>query len=165
MICHVLQRRCQPTPTSIYICTRILVNVASVFGHISACLHLHPKSQRVWAQFGTWGNIARSLGAIRAVCRAWQTFSNVLALGIFKANPRVPNPLSRCTYVRFGETVFPARNFSVFLRTSQMTDSRQHAKSATIQPCRTAAAVHPGDNNLAFKNIITACAVVEGCSI
>ena len=94
-----------------------------------------------WAQFDRWGHVAGGLGAIRAVCRAWQAFKTLLALGTDKANPRVsatsrglgfPHPRSPCTCVRFGEAVFSARIFSViFSRSSHMTDSRQHAESTT----------------------------------
>ena len=42
----------------------------------------------LWAQVGPWGHVARRVGAIRAVRRAWQVFFTSLALGIFVANPR-----------------------------------------------------------------------------
>ena len=78
------------------------------FGHISSCSHLYPKCRTGSAQFDRWGHVAEGLGAIRAVCRAWQA---LLALGALKVNPRVPaispgigflHPLSPCTHVRFG---------------------------------------------------------------
>ena len=67
---------------------RIIVPVASFFGHISSCSHHYPKRQVGWAQFGPWGHVSGGLGAIRAVCRAWQAF--YFALGTITANPRVP---------------------------------------------------------------------------
>ena len=44
------------------------------FGHISSCAHLCPKRRVGWAQFARRGHVAGGLGAIRAVCRAWQAF-------------------------------------------------------------------------------------------
>ena len=58
-------------------------------GHTSVCSHLYPKRQMRWAQVDRWGHVAGGLGAIRAVCRAWQAFRTFLALGILKANPWV----------------------------------------------------------------------------
>ena len=43
-----------------------------------------------WAQFDRWGHVAGGLGAIRAVCRAWQAFQTFLALGTLKAIPGFP---------------------------------------------------------------------------
>ena len=94
-----------------YICTCIIVIFFSSFGHISSCSHLCPKCRVGWAQFDRRAHVAGRLGAIRAVCRAWQAFETFLALGTPKANPRVSatspgfgflHPLSPCTHVRFG---------------------------------------------------------------
>ena len=80
-------------------------------GHISSCSHLRPKRRVGWAQFDRRSHVAGGLGAIRAVCRAWQTFKSFLALSTLEANPRVSatspgigflNPLSPCTHVIFG---------------------------------------------------------------
>ena len=62
-------------------CICIIAIFASVFEHISSCSHLYSKRQRGWAQFGPWGHVARGLGAIRAVCRAWQALFIFLGLG------------------------------------------------------------------------------------
>ena len=88
-------------------------------GHISSCSHLCPKRRMGWAQFDRRGHVAGGLGAILAVCRAWQAFSTFLALGTLKANFRVSatspgfgflHPLSPCTHVRFGcKPIFFAR--------------------------------------------------------
>ena len=43
------------------------------FGHISSCSHC-PKRRVGWAQFYRRAHVAGGLGAIRAVCRAWQAF-------------------------------------------------------------------------------------------
>ena len=81
------------------------------FGHISSCSHLCPKRRVGWAQLDRRGHVAGGLGAIRAVCRAWQAFETFLALGTLQANPRISatspgfgflHPLSPCTHVRFG---------------------------------------------------------------
>ena len=75
------------------------------FGHISSCSHLCPKHRVGWAQFDRRAHVAGGLGAIRAVCRAWQAFETFLVLGTLKANPRVSatslgigllHPLSPC---------------------------------------------------------------------
>ena len=52
---------------------------------------LAPLSERLggWAQFDRRAHVAGDLGAIPAVCRAWQAFKTFLALGMDKANPRV----------------------------------------------------------------------------
>ena len=59
------------------------------FGHTSSCSHLRAKPRIGWAQSDRWGHVAGGLGAIRAVCRAWQAFETFSALGTDKANPRV----------------------------------------------------------------------------
>ena len=41
-----------------------------------------------WAQFDRRGHVAGGLGAIRAVCRAWQALNFFWALGLDKAHPR-----------------------------------------------------------------------------
>ena len=46
-----------------------------------------------WAQFDRRAHVAGGLGAIRAVCRAWQAFLIVLALGTLEANPGFPQHL------------------------------------------------------------------------
>ena len=55
-------------------------------GHISSRSHLSAKRQMRWAQFDRWGHVAGGLGAIRAVCRAWQALIYFFGLG-HKANP------------------------------------------------------------------------------
>ena len=42
-----------------------------------------------WAQFGRWGHGAGGLGAIRAVCRAYQAFKMFLAVDMDMVNLRV----------------------------------------------------------------------------
>ena len=59
------------------------------FGHISSCSHLFTKLRVGWAQFDRRAHVAGGLGAILAVCRAWQAFLTLLALGTLKADPRV----------------------------------------------------------------------------
>ena len=65
----------------------------------------------MWAQFDRRAHVAGGLGAIRAVCRAWQAFQTFLPLSTLEANPRVSttdpgigfrHTLSPCTHVRFG---------------------------------------------------------------
>ena len=76
-----------------------------------SCSRLYPKRQRGWAQFGPWGHVARGLGGIRAVCRAWQAISTFSALGKDKANPPVSaSPIPVCLH-KCGEAVFCARHF------------------------------------------------------
>ena len=80
------------------------------FWHASSCSHLYPKRQMGWAQLDPCGHVAGGLGAIRAVCRAWQAFKTFLALATDKANqvsatsPGIgfPHPLSPCTHVTIG---------------------------------------------------------------
>ena len=80
-------------------------------GHISSCSHLCPKRRVGWARVDRRAHVTGGLGAIRAVCRAWQAFETFLALGTFKINPRLcttslgfgfPNLLTPCTHLRFG---------------------------------------------------------------
>ena len=90
------------------------------FGHISSCSHFCPKRRAGWAQFDRRGPVAGGLGAIRAVCRAWQAFQTFLALGTLEAISRVSatspgigflHPLSPCMPVRFGcQPRFSARS-------------------------------------------------------
>ena len=91
---------------NIYICIIVIL----FFGHISLCSHLFLKRRVGWAQFDRRAHVAGSLGPIRAVCRAWQAFKTFLALGTYKANPRVSaappgigflHPLYPRTYVGF----------------------------------------------------------------
>ena len=93
------------------VCICIIVIFFSSFGYISSCSHLCPKRRMGWAQFDRRGHDAGGLGAIRAVCRAWQAFQTFLALGTLEANPRVPatspgigflHSLSPCTHVGLG---------------------------------------------------------------
>ena len=50
-----------------------------------------------WAQFDRRAHVAGGLGAIRSVCRGCQAFDTFLALGIDKANPRLPeHPRGLC---------------------------------------------------------------------
>ena len=46
----------------------------SSFGNISSCSHLCSKRRVGWAPFDRRAHVAGILGAIRAVCRAWQAF-------------------------------------------------------------------------------------------
>ena len=41
-----------------------------------------------WAQFDSWGHVAGSLGAIRAMCRAWQAFKLFWPWAYFPQHPR-----------------------------------------------------------------------------
>ena len=59
-----------PTTTYVY----VYLSFFSSFGHISSCSHLCPKRRMRWGQFDRRGHDAGGLGAIRAVCRAWQAF-------------------------------------------------------------------------------------------
>ena len=51
-----------------------IIVIFFAFGHISSCSHLCPKRRVGWAQFDRRAHVAGGLGAIRAVCRAWQAF-------------------------------------------------------------------------------------------
>ena len=136
------------------------------FGHISSWSHLCPKRRVVWAQFDRRAHVAGGLGAIRAVCRAWQAFQTFLALGTLKANPRASatspgigflHTLSPCTHVRFGcKPGFSARrgytHISLFLhrqRAPRYVPAYQHQSnppsSSSLQLYARAAAVVVGD--------------------
>ena len=55
-----------------YIYTSIIcIIVICFFGHISSFSHLCPKRRVGWAHFDRRAHVARGLGAIRVVCRAW----------------------------------------------------------------------------------------------
>ena len=91
------------------VCICIIVCVFFFFGHISSCSHLCPKRRMGWAQFDRPAHVAGGLGAIRAICRAWQAFYTCFALGTLEANPRVSatspgfgflHPLSIPVYAR-----------------------------------------------------------------
>ena len=133
-----------------------------VFGHISSCSNLYPNCQRGWARFGRWDHVARGLGAIRAVCRAWQALLTLLALRHIEANRRVsasPIPVyaslipvtsrtlgfdahqeymckscARTTWVTFG-LFFAAAFLQLLFCTHEQSHNEhsQHAESTTLK--------------------------------
>ena len=116
------------------------------FGHIPSWSHLCPKRRVGWAQFDRRGHVARGLGAIRAVCRAWQAFQTFLTFRTLETNPRVSatspgfgflHPLSPCTHVRFGcKPGFSARrgytHISLFLHRAPRYDPAYKQQSSPL---------------------------------
>ena len=132
-------------------------------GHISSCSHSCPNRRVGWAQFDRRAHVARGLGAIRAVCRAWQAFYTFSALGTLEANPRVSatssgigflHPLSPCTHVTFGcKPGFSARRGYTHI-------SPIFAQSTTLRSCLPAAVQPPSNSSLQLY--ARAAAVVVG---
>ena len=110
-------------------CISIIVIFAFVFGHLFVLTPLSETSKGV-GTVGRWGHIARGLGAIRAMCRAWQAFSTFLALGIFKANPRFSAFLIPVCVRKIWRGSFFARSFPFFCedRRLQTADNVRRAQ-------------------------------------
>ena len=113
--------------------------------HICLCFRPYPFVLAPLSETSEGVGTVRTLGSrcprfgrdpcsVSRVAKALVTF---LALGIFKADPGFPHPLSPCTYVRFGEAVFSARSFSVFFF-AKIADDRQQTTcgehNATYNP-------------------------------
>ena len=86
VLCRALPCRVSASNIRSVICTFFFL---FLFGHISSCSHLCPKRRVGLAQFDRRAHVTGGLGAIRAVCRAWEALNHFLASGTLEANHRV----------------------------------------------------------------------------